>query len=99
VTEGDQRDDGHMNADQTLVEDAENEEARVSNLQHKSSGKLKTSLEKRQKKLWKKRVTGVTDHSLERKLAAIAIQEQCLEEWTYKNYSYNALAEHMLLNE
>ena len=39
------------------------------------------------------RVTGVTE-----KLAAIAIQEQCLEEWTYKNYSYNAL-EHMLLNE
>jgi hypothetical protein len=33
------------------VEDAENEEARVSNLQHKSSGKLKTSLEKRQNKL------------------------------------------------
>jgi hypothetical protein len=83
------------------VEDAENEEARVSNLQHKSSGKLKTSLEKRQKKLWKKRVTGVTaaDHSLERKLAAIAIQEQFLEEWTYKNYSYNALAKHILLNE
>jgi len=69
-----------MNADHpTLVEDAENEKARVSNLQHKSSGKLKTSLEKRQKKLWKERVTGVTDHS--------------------KNYSYNALAKHMLLNE
>ena len=67
--------------------------------EHKSSGKLKTSLEKRQKKLWKKRVAGVTDHSLERKLAAIAIQEPCLEEWTYKNYSYNALAKHMLLNE
>ena len=89
-----------MNADHpTLVEDAENEQTKVSNLQHKSSGKLKTSLEKRQMKLWKKRVTGVTDHSLERKLAAIAIQEQCLEEWTYKNYSYNALAKHMLLNE
>jgi hypothetical protein len=87
VTEGDQRDDGHdpahtdMNADHpTLVEDAENEKARVSNLQHKSSGILKASLEKSQKKLWKERVTGVTDHSLERKLAAIAIQEQCPEE-------------------
>ena len=64
-----------MNTDHpTLVEDAENEEASVSNLQHKSSGKLKTSLEKRQKKSWKERVTGVTDHSLERKLAAIAIK-------------------------
>jgi hypothetical protein len=51
------------------------------------------------KRNYEKRVTGVTDHSLERKLAAIAIQEQCLEEWTYKDYSYNALAKHMLLNE
>ena len=89
-----------MNADRlTWVEDAENEEASVSNLQHKSSGKLKTSLEKRRKKLRKIRGAGVTDHCLERKLAAIAIQEQFLEEWTYKNYSYNALAKHILLNE
>jgi hypothetical protein len=68
-------------------------------MQRKSSRKLKTSLEKRRKELWRKRAAGVADHALERKLATIAVREQCLEEGAYRSYSYNALAKHMLLDE
>ena len=60
---------------------------------------LRMRLERQRKELWKTQRPGESDPGLDERLATVLVQEQCLEEWHYKNYSYNALAKHMLLDE
>ena len=65
----------------------------------KANNSLRVRIARRRKKLWNRRVPGRKNPALEKRLAAVTVQEQCLEEWHYKSYSYNALAKHMLLDE
>ena len=61
--------------------------------------KLSSNLERRRLNLCKKRHPEIPNEALENRIAALEFQENCLAEWHYRDYSYTALAKHLLLDE
>lgn len=62
-------------------------------------GQRAKSLAKRRRKLWTRRKPDLPDPDLENEIVAVEEQEGALAEWTYLNYSYNAMAKYSLLGE